>query len=216
MLRRNGEQLCDGESVRYDTASVRTPLGTPLHALRNRLLVFVFHLSVILRPPNGHAAHLSARLHLPASERRAGCRRGRCGLRPHCAAVEAFRARRSAAFRPRRHWRRRGALNRRLEDRTDKRRARNSRRSSALRDPLNLAFACGGLAPSLRGGVSRARTPSLNALALAKLPVRPTDLTLSCAAGAACRSRSGAAVAENDVWRTESRTATAVTPSRLR
>ena len=28
--------------------------------------------------------------------------------------------------------------------------------------------------------------------------VRPTDLTLSCAAGAACRSRSGAAVAADD------------------
>src|SRR4028118_1248155 len=41
-----------------------------------------------------------------------------------------------------------------------------------------------------------------------------TDLTLSCAAGPACRSRSGAAVAANDVRRTESRSAAAVTPSR--
>jgi hypothetical protein len=39
-----------------------------------------------------------------------------------------------------------------------------------------------------------------------------TDLTLSCAAGPACRSRSGAAVAANDVRRTELRTATTVTP----
>ena len=45
--------------------------------------------------------------------------------------------------------------------------------------------------------------------------VRLTDLTLSCAAGPACRSRSGAAVAAN-VRRTESRSATAVTPSRWR
>jgi hypothetical protein len=43
-----------------------------------------------------------------------------------------------------------------------------------------------------------------------------TDLTLSCAAGPACRSRNGAAVAANDVRSTESPTATAVTPSRLR
>ncbi len=43
-----------------------------------------------------------------------------------------------------------------------------------------------------------------------------TYLTLSCAAGAACRSRSGAAVAAHDVRRTESRSATAVTPPRLR
>jgi len=43
-----------------------------------------------------------------------------------------------------------------------------------------------------------------------------TDLTLSCAAGPPYRSRSGAAVAAHDVRRTESRTATAVTPSRLR
>ena len=46
--------------------------------------------------------------------------------------------------------------------------------------------------------------------------VRPTDLTLSCAAKAACRSRSGAAVAANEVQRTVSRSATAVTPSRWR
>ena len=46
--------------------------------------------------------------------------------------------------------------------------------------------------------------------------IRLTDLTLSCAAGSACRSRSGAAVAANDVHRTESRIATAVTPSRWR
>ena len=46
--------------------------------------------------------------------------------------------------------------------------------------------------------------------------VCPTDLTLSCAAGPACRSRSGAAVAAHDVRRTESRTATAVTPWRSR
>jgi hypothetical protein len=44
--------------------------------------------------------------------------------------------------------------------------------------------------------------------------VRTTDLTLSCAAGRACRSRSGAVVAVNDVRRTASRSATAVTPSR--
>src|SRR4028119_420456 len=35
--------------------------------------------------------------------------------------------------------------------------------------------------------------------------VRPTDLTLSCAAGPVCRNRSGAAAAANDVRRTESR-----------
>jgi len=46
--------------------------------------------------------------------------------------------------------------------------------------------------------------------------VGPTHLTLSCAAGPACRSRSGAAVAANDVRRTEARTATAVTPPRWR
>jgi hypothetical protein len=45
--------------------------------------------------------------------------------------------------------------------------------------------------------------------------VRLTDLTLSCAAGPACRSRSGAPVAANDVRRIEWRTATGVTPSRL-
>jgi len=43
-----------------------------------------------------------------------------------------------------------------------------------------------------------------------------TDLTLSCAAGSACRSRSGAAVAAHDVRRTEWRFATAVTPWRWR
>jgi hypothetical protein len=46
--------------------------------------------------------------------------------------------------------------------------------------------------------------------------VRLTYLTLSCAARPACRSRSGAAVAAHDVRRTESRTATAVTPPRWR
>ena len=46
--------------------------------------------------------------------------------------------------------------------------------------------------------------------------VRLTDLTLSCAAGTTRRSRSGAAVAAHDVRRTESRTATGVTPSRWR
>jgi hypothetical protein len=44
----------------------------------------------------------------------------------------------------------------------------------------------------------------------------PNVLGVSCAAGPACRSRSGAAVAANDVRRTEWRTATAVTPSRWR
>jgi hypothetical protein len=43
--------------------------------------------------------------------------------------------------------------------------------------------------------------------------VRLTDLTLGCAAGSACRSRRGAAVAANDVRSTESQTATDVTPS---
>jgi hypothetical protein len=46
--------------------------------------------------------------------------------------------------------------------------------------------------------------------------VRPTDLTISCAAGLACRSLSGAAIAANDVRRTEWRTATGVTPPRSR
>ena len=46
--------------------------------------------------------------------------------------------------------------------------------------------------------------------------VRLTDLTLSCAAGPASRSRSGTPVAANDVRRTEWRTATGVTPPRLR
>ena len=41
-------------------------------------------------------------------------------------------------------------------------------------------------------------------------------LGVSCAAGPACRSQSGTAVAANDVRRTEWRTATAVTPSRWR
>jgi hypothetical protein len=45
---------------------------------------------------------------------------------------------------------------------------------------------------------------------------RLTDLTLSCAAGSACRSRSGAPVAADDVRRAEWRTATGVTPSRWR
>jgi hypothetical protein len=45
---------------------------------------------------------------------------------------------------------------------------------------------------------------------------RLTALTLSCAAGLARRSRSGAAVAANDIRRIESRTATAVTPWCLR
>jgi hypothetical protein len=45
---------------------------------------------------------------------------------------------------------------------------------------------------------------------------RPNVLGVSCAAGPACRSRSGAAVAANDVRRTEWRAATAVTPSRSR
>jgi len=44
----------------------------------------------------------------------------------------------------------------------------------------------------------------------------PNVLGVSCTAGPACRSRSGAAVAANDVQRTEWRTATAVTPSRWR
>ena len=44
----------------------------------------------------------------------------------------------------------------------------------------------------------------------------PNVLGVSCTAGSACRSRSGTAVAANDVRRTESRTATAVTPSRWR
>jgi hypothetical protein len=43
---------------------------------------------------------------------------------------------------------------------------------------------------------------------------RLTDLTLSCAAGPACRSRSGASVAAHDGRRTESRPATGVTPPR--
>jgi len=43
-----------------------------------------------------------------------------------------------------------------------------------------------------------------------------TDLTLSCAAGSACRSRRGTPVAAHDVRRTESRSATGVTPARLR
>ena len=41
---------------------------------------------------------------------------------------------------------------------------------------------------------------------------QPNGLGVSCAAGPACRSRSGAAVAADDVRRTEWRTATAVTP----
>ena len=45
---------------------------------------------------------------------------------------------------------------------------------------------------------------------------RPNVLGVSCTAGSACRSRRGAAVAAHDVRRTESRTATAVTPSRSR
>ena len=64
--------------------------------------------------------------------------------------------------------------------------------------------------PSASRGRGRARrTRSVRSC------VRPTDVTLSCAAGLACRSRSGAAVAANDVRRTESRSATGVTPSRL-
>jgi hypothetical protein len=45
---------------------------------------------------------------------------------------------------------------------------------------------------------------------------RPNVLGVSCAAGPACRNRSGAAVAANDVRSTEWRVATAVTPSRWR
>ena len=48
------------------------------------------------------------------------------------------------------------------------------------------------------------------------LNAQPNVLGVSCAAGPACRSRSGAVVAANDVRRTEWRTATAVTPSRWR
>jgi hypothetical protein len=44
----------------------------------------------------------------------------------------------------------------------------------------------------------------------------PNVLGVSCTAGSACRSRSGAAVAANDVRSTEWRTATAVTPSSWR
>ena len=44
----------------------------------------------------------------------------------------------------------------------------------------------------------------------------PNVLGVSCTAGPASRSRSGAAVAAHDVRRTEWRTATAVTPSRWR
>ena len=44
----------------------------------------------------------------------------------------------------------------------------------------------------------------------------PNVLGVSCAAGPARRSRSGAAVAAHDIRRTESRPATAVTPSRWR
>ena len=53
--------------------------------------------------------------------------------------------------------------------------------------------------------------------AAARLLNRPANvLGVSCAAGPACRSRSGTAVAANDVRRTEWRTATVVTPSRWR
>jgi hypothetical protein len=45
---------------------------------------------------------------------------------------------------------------------------------------------------------------------------RANVLGVSCAAGPASRSRSGAAVAANDVRSTEWRSATAVTPSRWR
>jgi hypothetical protein len=44
----------------------------------------------------------------------------------------------------------------------------------------------------------------------------PNVLGVSCTAGPACRSQSGAAVAANDVRSTEWQTATAVKPSRWR
>ncbi len=45
---------------------------------------------------------------------------------------------------------------------------------------------------------------------------RPNVLGVSCTAGPACRSRSGAAVAAEELRSHDWRTATAVTPSRLR
>jgi hypothetical protein len=59
------------------------------------------------------------------------------------------------------------------------------------------------------------RSPFTRALLGGVHSIGLTDLTLSCAAGPACRSRSGAPVAANDVRRTEWRTATGVTPSRF-
>ena len=71
---------------------------------------------------------------------------------------------------------------------------------------------------ALRGGARliSARNPCAKSSRARSVgaPVGLTDLTLSCAAGSACRSRSGAPVAANNVRRTEWRAATGVTPSR--
>ena len=82
----------------------------------------------------------------------------------------------------------------------------------------NYALACGELrSPPVRATLSRMLTISevepTHVSTLVTFCVRPTDLTLSCAARAACRSLSGAAVAANDVRRTGWRPATGVTPS---
>ena len=60
------------------------------------------------------------------------------------------------------------------------------------------------------------RTIVIGTYAARDLAYPPNVLGVSCTARPACRSQSGAAVAANDVRRTESRTATAVTPSRWR
>jgi len=82
----------------------------------------------------------------------------------------------------------------------------------------NYALPCGELrSPPVLATLSRMLTISevepTHVSTLVTFCVRPTDLTLSCAARAACRSLSGAAVAANDVRRTGWRPATGVTPS---
>jgi hypothetical protein len=68
------------------------------------------------------------------------------------------------------------------------------------------------------GLIAKAKTEKQSAKKKTALDNRfhRTSLPLSCAAGPACRSPSGTAVAADDVQRTEWRAATAVTPSRWR
>jgi hypothetical protein len=94
-----------------------------------------------------------------------------------------------------------------------------SERSAVPGTTIHLEPAGIDVTPNPRPSLAGERCATLRSFAPAatQSPHRPPNvLGVSCAAGPACRSRSGAAVAANDARRTEWRTATAVTPPRLR